>query len=65
MTSIVKREQIKEIKDKISSLADELDTYREGLKVLQSLCNHDLGCTGHGHNYSIWECSICDYEEHQ
>ena len=43
---------------------DEVRRLDRAIDSIRDLCPHETHPTGHGHNYTVYECSICGREEH-
>jgi hypothetical protein len=58
------------IRAAILGLMEERDRLKESMRTIdrsirhfQSICDHDMQYEGHGHNFSLYKCSICEYKE--
>ena len=54
---------LKELKNKLHSAKEVVAKYTAAIEALQEVCEHDYHYQGHGHNDSLYVCSICGKEE--
>jgi hypothetical protein len=54
------KETVKGLLAEIGPLDEKLKDLHKALEAIRKICPHDIDDnTGHGHNYSIYECRTC------
>lgn len=54
---------IKDLLDKQKAAEKLVKKYSEAIAGLQEVCDHNWHYEGHGHNDSLYICSVCKKEE--
>ena len=54
---------LKELKQKLKAAEIVTKKYKEAILALQEVCEHEFSYQGHGHNDSLYICTICNKEE--
>jgi len=58
------KESIKALEKDMVTAQNKVRKLERALDAIRLLCPHDEHPTGHGHNYTVYECSICGRETH-
>ena len=54
------RDVIKELDKKLSIARLAVVKLLDAKNAMQDICDHDYKYIGHGHNFAIYECSVCN-----
>lgn len=55
----MKDEKIQDLMKMKEEAMESVKKYDTAIKALQDICEHNWGCTGHGHRYNYYECEKC------
>ena len=65
MDKEVLKKSIRELHLELSGAQARVSSIQSAIFGLRKECAHEWKYHGHGHNYDVYKCSICDESEHR